>query len=282
MMINQIILCADDYSQNDDICVGILSLLDKKRLNATSCLVNEASWHTTHQALNPFKKKVYIGLHFNLTFGKPLSKLWKKKVGGSFNGLRPLFRRCFLIGYLKDAIAAEMNAQMDAFTHAMGKSPDFIDGHQHVHQLPGIRDVLIELHTKQKWTGFIRNTSNGLNDYLSLSGFPKRQLIALLGGNAIRNLLSQQNIATNTRFAGIYNFKNAVNYRDYFKQFLKLSQQGSLIMCHPGTRSNDTHDPLYQSRYHEYDYLMSDAFLEDLAVAGISLFNPAIEKTRFQ
>src|SRR3990167_1627949 len=278
-MIKKIILCADDYSQNDDICAGIITLLDKKRLNATSCLVNEVSWHRTHTALNQFKKKVYIGLHFNLTFGKPNSRLWKKQYGDSFNGLSPLLIRCYSTGYLKDAIAAEMNAQVDAFTHAMGISPDFIDGHQHVHQLPGVRDILIELHRDQKWTGFLRNTSNGFNDYLSLAGFPKQQLIALLGGNTFRNRLIKNNIPTNTSFAGIYNFKNAVHYRNYFKHFLKISNPGGLIMCHPGMRSQDIHDPLYQSRYHEFDYLMSNEFLTDLEAASLALFNPTFEET---
>ncbi len=30
----------------------------------------------------------------------------------------------------------------DAFAQAMGRMPDFIDGHQHVHALPGVRRVL--------------------------------------------------------------------------------------------------------------------------------------------
>lgn len=270
-MSKEIILCADDYSQNTDICDGILSLLNKKRLNATSCLVNLPSWHETHNGLNEFKKEVYIGLHFNLTFGNPLSRIWKKQYGNSFNGLSPLLRRCYSTGYQRDAIYAEINAQVDAFTSTMGISPDFIDGHQHVHQLPAIRDVLIDLHVKEKWTGFLRNTSNGINDYLSLTGFPKQQLISLLGGSAFRHCLTQKSITTNTSFAGIYNFKNAVNYRNYFKQFLKFSKPGGLIMCHPGLRSTDTHDPLYQSRYHEFEYLMSDEFLKDLQKANFSL-----------
>ncbi len=38
---------------------------------------------------------------------------------------------------------AEIEAQIDAFEQATGRRPDFIDGHQHVHGLPGVRKALI-------------------------------------------------------------------------------------------------------------------------------------------
>jgi chitin disaccharide deacetylase len=264
-MLKNILICADDYSQNNAICDGILNLLSQKKINATSCLVNSESWNETHQALNQFKNHALIGLHLNLTLGSPLSQTWKKYYGNSFPGLGQVIRRCYSSTYQKDAFVAEINAQVDAFTHALGINPDFIDGHQHIHQLPGLRDVLMASHTQQHWTGFFRNTSNGVSDYLSLASFPKRQLIALLGGHDFKKSLTQEKKASNTSFAGIYNFKHAANYRHYFKKFLKLSQPGGLIMCHPGMPSTDHRDPLYRSRHHEFHYFMSDDYVQDLA-----------------
>ena len=258
------ILCADDYSQNEDISAGILALIEKKRINATSSLVNSPAWSNAHHELLPYKTEAHLGLHLNFTCGKPLSTAWKKHYGTQFGSLGSVIKQCFLTGYSKQVLIAEITAQVEAFTNTMGMFPDFIDGHQHIHQLPGIRDVLIELYQTQQWTNFFRTTSNGLSDYLSLTAFPKSQVIALLGGCAFKKSLNKNDIQTNTSFAGIYTFKNVTNYRYYFKKFLKSTHAGGLIMCHPGKESLDSADPLYRSRPLELAYFMSDAFLNDL------------------
>ena len=263
--LSDFILCADDYSQNEAISDGILELIDKKRINATSSLVNSPLWSNAHHALLPYKTETQLGLHLNFTWGTPLSTAWKKQYGTQFGNLGSVIKQCFLTRYSKQVLIAEITAQVDAFTHAMGMFPNFIDGHQHIHQLPGIRDVLIELYQTQQWTNFFRTTSNGLSDYLSLNTFPKSQLIALLGASVFKKSLNKNNIQTNTSFAGIYNFENAANYRDYFKKFLKSTQTGGLIMCHPGKQSDDTSDPLYQFRPLEWAYFMSEEFLDDLS-----------------
>ena len=41
-------------------------------------------------------------------------------------------------------LAAEIDAQLQSFEDAMQAPPDFIDGHQHAHALPLIRDVLVK------------------------------------------------------------------------------------------------------------------------------------------
>lgn len=37
-------ICADDFAQNESISEGILNLASKKRINATSCMVNSLFW----------------------------------------------------------------------------------------------------------------------------------------------------------------------------------------------------------------------------------------------
>ena len=45
-------------------------------------------------------------------------------------------------------IAAEIARQLDAFEDALGRAPDFIDGHQHVHVLPGIRRAVLRCRSR--------------------------------------------------------------------------------------------------------------------------------------
>src|SRR5206468_3833869 len=42
-------------------------------------------------------------------------------------------------------IAAEIARQVDAFAQHFDRLPDHVDGHQHVHALPGIRDALLQM-----------------------------------------------------------------------------------------------------------------------------------------
>lgn len=270
-MSSAIILCADDFAQNCDISEGILLLAKNQRINAISCLVNSPAWPEMQQELGTVKTRNYLGLHFNLTLGKPLSSQWREHYGARFGSMRSLLKACYL-GQMNQAVVdAEIRAQLDAFSETMGCGPDFIDGHQHVHQLPVIRDAWLAWYAGQSSAVFFRNTSNGLADKFSPTGFPKRQLISLLGGLRFRRHLASQSIPANGVFAGIYHFSKAKQYRNYFRRFLATMQHNGLIMCHPGLESSDQNDPLSQYRFHELNYFMSEAFLTDLAEANCQL-----------
>lgn len=262
--IKQITLCADDYGQNTVISEGIVHLAEQGRINATSCMVNSEAWNETYQPLYALQSSTYIGLHFNLTHGAALSPDWKKKYGASLPGLASLLKQSCFRRLNPTIIATEIKAQVDAYTLAMNAYPDFIDGHQHIHQLPVIRDALLGIYADLPVGIFIRKTCNGWGDVLSTDGFPKRQSIALLGGIAFQKCLAHRALPANTSFSGIYNFKDAINYRHYFNEFLKHSQDGGLIMCHPGNSSDDISDPLRLYRHYERDYFMSDEYLSDL------------------
>ncbi len=269
--IKSIILCADDYGQNEAISAGILELARAGRINAVSCMVNAPFWRETHRALDEIKSSTYIGLHLNLTEGEPFSALWRTHHGTSFLTLPVLITKAYLRRLKVQTVAAEIEAQIDAFLKSMHAYPDFIDGHQHVHQLPIVRDALLLVYRRLELQSFIRSTSNGWRDLWSVHGFPKRSLITVLGGVALRRALVKQGIAHNTNFSGIYAFRQSPHYRRYFNWFLSQIQDGGLIMCHPGKASNDRSDPLSSSRHHELSYCLSDAFLGDLNTHSIQL-----------
>jgi chitin disaccharide deacetylase len=273
IMIKKIIICADDYSQNEAICKGIILLTKQKRINAISCLVNSPSWHETQQELKTLAKDTFIGLHLNLTFGQALSDKWQKRYSINFTNLSSLILKCYLRHLDKECVVAEIGAQLDAFIQETGFQPDFIDGHQHIHQLPIIREALIAIYLQKELTAFCRTTSNSWQDVMSYSNFPKRQAISMLGGFKFKKLLKQQELPANSSFLGVYNFARASEYPHFFKQFLQQINGGGLIVCHPGVESNDFSDPLHPYRHHEFNYLMSNDFLNDLNNKGCSLMH---------
>src|SRR5262245_51710288 len=106
-----IVLCADDYGQAPPISAGILSLIKHRRLSAVSCMVNTPFWREHAQWLKPYSSQIDIGLHLNLTEGKPLSETYQAVHGDTFFPLPTVLRRTFLRVLNQDAIAAECQAQ---------------------------------------------------------------------------------------------------------------------------------------------------------------------------
>lgn len=141
-----IILCADDYGQNTAISQAIIALLKEKKLSATSCMTNAPEWLTHAAWLATYKDHADIGIHLNLTEGKPLSAAFRESYGDSFPSLMTLLKKCYLRQWDPSNIYAELNAQLDQFIAGVGRLPDFIDGHQHVHHFPLIRNVVLKLY----------------------------------------------------------------------------------------------------------------------------------------
>src|SRR5262249_219742 len=121
------------------------------------------------------------------------------------------------------------------FKETMGSLPDFLDGHQHVHQLPQIRQILIKIYQKyfKNKQCYIRAPQSHSNWRDILLG-EKKILINLLGAKALKRLLEINQIAHPLSFSGVYNFDKSQHYSHYFKQFLNEIADQGLILCHPG------------------------------------------------
>ncbi|MES2218331.1 MAG: ChbG/HpnK family deacetylase [Pseudomonadota bacterium] len=263
-----IILCADDYGQNASVSQAIVDLFEQKRLSATSCMSTAPSWPGTVKLLEPFKNKVDIGLHLNLTEGKPLSKAMTK-----FLPLRDLIIKTHTKKIEKATILTELRAQLDNFTENFGALPDFIDGHHHVHQLPIIRDAVFELYEEKlrENSTYVRCTF----DPASLLrvrdvAYLKQLIIQLLGGIYFKKELEKRKVLHNKSFAGIYNFAESYEYSELFPRFLKQVGNGGIIMCHPGLMSKEE-DEIAASRHNEYLYFSSNAFTRDCNKAPVTL-----------
>src|SRR5438876_1108370 len=151
-MKKRIVLCADDYGQALAISQGIIHLIKEGRLSATSCMVNTSHWLDHAKWLIPYQHQIDIGLHFNLTSGNILSPGYVLKHGENFFSLPILLLKTFFRNLDQVAIEAECHAQIDRFFDAMGFLPHYIDGHQHVHQFPIIREAVIAVYEKRlRW-----------------------------------------------------------------------------------------------------------------------------------
>lgn len=271
-MKKRIVLCADDYGQAPAISQGILALVKQGRLSAVSCLATHPFWLEHASWLKPYQAEVDVGLHWNLTEGKPLSQAFHKAYGEQLFTLPTLMRQAFLRKLNQSVLEAECHAQLDSFESAFGCLPRFIDGHQHVHQFPVIRAALVNVYQQrlQAQGAYVRlvaikiKPSDLLNNY-------KKIIIYTMGTRGLQSLLTQRGIPHNHSFSGIYPFPQARHYPALFPQFLKEVHEGGLIMCHPGFNSVDADDAIAKARVAEYQYFASDQFLDDCAAQNVAV-----------
>lgn len=251
-----ILLCADDFGLSPGISDGILKLARMHRLSAVSCMVNTESFVLAAPQLLSLKDQVQIGLHFNLTDGYLLSK-----VNQPVFSLKKLLLKTHL--NLMDAafLKAELNAQLDRFIDVMGRLPDFIDGHQHIHQFPQIRQAVLELYKQrlQHHQVTVRSTWPALS--MKKHRF-KTKILALTGGKGMQRQLLKLDIPHNHYFSGVYDFSPDTDYRSLFRHWLGLSAHQTFIMCHPGAGDMQD-DPISAARNRELSYLQSEQFITD-------------------
>jgi len=251
--------CADDFAMNPEISEAIVLLVQKGVLHATSCMTQSAYWPTAAQQLKPFLPHIDVGLHLNFThlFDPPTSAY----------PLPQLMLKAWMRRLDPKIIQQSLEQQWNAFISEMGKQPDFIDGHQHIHQFPVIRDVLIEFITQHNFQGWIRN----LQHPLVISNYRiKTHLLAMLGASTLAETCKQKNIPQNQYFAGIYDFED-IHYAQLNQQWLMRAQDQLLIMCHPAIRALDPQDPIAAARVREFQYLSSSLFRDDCRLYQISL-----------
>ena len=260
-------LCADDFGQAPGISAGIVRLALARRLSAISCITNGTQWALDAPLLRGLPASVDLGLHFNLTEGRPLgprlAQAWLE-----LPGLKTLIARAHLGLLPRGAIRSEFQAQIKAFVDATGVAPAYIDGHQHVHALPIVRGLILDAVEHMRPMPALRSTGRILGPGFAL----KRQVIERSGGRALARELVQRELAHNPCLLGVYDFSEA-NYRALMQGWLKqVPPEGALLFCHPGEVSSPpAADAIAAARVRELAYFESAAFAQDLAQAGVVL-----------
>ncbi|HEY4067139.1 MAG TPA: ChbG/HpnK family deacetylase [Burkholderiaceae bacterium] len=260
-------LCADDFGLSPGISAGIARLAAARRLTAISCITNSPHWPTQAPRLHGLPETVDIGLHLNFTEGAPLSPRLARR-WPTLPPVSTLIARAHL-GLLPRAdLRNEVHAQLRAFIGAYGEAPKFIDGHQHVHHLPRLREIILDMAEHVQPLPALRNTGRLLGPGF---GF-KRWVIRNTGGHALERALHQRVLAHNPVLLGAYDFQT-LDYGALMRRWLALlPPEGGLVFCHPGARDpGDSPDAIGAARLRELAYLGSADFGDDLIEAGVEL-----------
>jgi predicted glycoside hydrolase/deacetylase ChbG (UPF0249 family) len=268
-------ICADDFGITEKVNRVIIKLIEAKRITETSCIVLSDFFFEDAKQLIKYQNNIGIGIHLTLTDFSPLSEIKSLTNNGKLIGITNLLMKSFIQNYSVSEIHKEINLQLDKFEKTLGFRPDFIDGHHHIHQLPLIRNIIINIIKKRYPSNYpwIRNSNENFFRIFKRKTSIIKSIFLSVMGKKIKKLAKRNSIKTNNGFSGIYNFSIDQDYGKLFKNFINDINSDHLIMVHPGENDEilSNIDSANKSRNLEFNYLISEKFSQVLIENNIEL-----------
>ncbi len=188
--LRKVILNGDDFGFSRGVNNGILDSLENGILTSTSVMVNRPRAAEAKALAN--LKGISVGLHLDLTEENPIER-WSKLL--------------YILTWPEQKIRDEFEKQVDRFNSIVGRIPDHIDSHHHIHWLTGFRHVVKEF-------GKENNIPVRCVDATFEMGFYGRSFTK-------------------------WNDPNGVTPQRLIKVIESLKPGVHEIMCHPGTYKDD-------------------------------------------
>lgn len=240
----RITLNIDDLGLSEPINQAVVELSNQKIIQACSFMSLGQTRPSDIQQLQA--NQTDIGLHLDFT------ELQKE------GSLQQVLLKSMQRAWRADFLQTKIRQQFAEFENKIGAIPAFIDGHQHVHQFPQIRQALLDVTLERYHQKIpIRSTKPLINDF-------KSNTIYYLGGHKFQSILRQQNWGHNPVFAGAYNFKlSQAQLLAQWRNWLQAAPaSGLLIMCHPATPDCHWSDAIKDAREIEWALFNSAEFAQ--------------------
>jgi predicted glycoside hydrolase/deacetylase ChbG (UPF0249 family) len=229
----RIVVCADDYGAEPGTSAVIRGLIEQRRINATTCLVEADAWAAAGPALAALlaaRPDVQVGLHLNLTERLPhvadadlIAPIGIHLARASLPATAGREQR----------IGASFRAQWDRFVTGFGHPPDFIDGHEHVHLFGASRRAIFQLAAETRFNGWVRQCETS-----SRRPILKRRVLDPFS-RVLRAEATAVGLATNPGFGGLRRFDPREDVAALWREDIAAMRSGGLLMVHPGV-ADDT------------------------------------------
>jgi predicted glycoside hydrolase/deacetylase ChbG (UPF0249 family) len=221
MFASKLIINADDFGYDSNTNAAIVCCFQKNLINSTTIMANMIGFEEAVELANKYGFKDRIGIHVNLTQGKPLTDLSGTGLvdqRGDYIKEAVFKSPIFFSTYIKKKIKAEIRAQYDKLL-AFGIQPTHIDSHHHVHILPWLAPLFVEF-------------AQGVNLKLRIITVAKRNNFFVISYNILLNIyFRKKNVHFTDRFGNV----------DYLMDYLhkkKNLEPVFEIMVHPAYKQN--------------------------------------------
>jgi predicted glycoside hydrolase/deacetylase ChbG (UPF0249 family) len=286
--VRNLIVNADDLGWTEGVNQGIAEAHRNGIVTSASLLANGAAFESAAE-LARTTPALGVGVHLNLSDGEPVAP--RELVTTLLNDraelegkpeslLLKLARRSFPI----EELELEWDAQIQK-VRENGIEPTHLDGHKHVHMLPGLFEVALRLAKKHGIAAIrISHEDSRLRAALSAGGKQNGSVVMKQGVQArglkllardAREQAERLGIAAADYFCGIAQTGELT--REGILRLLEILPEGTTeLMCHPGYVDADlakSATRLQSSRQTEVQILTDMAIRNIVASQGIRLID---------
>jgi len=250
--LKQAIVNADDFGLTTEINQGIIRAFKEGIVTSTSLSANGVAFLEA-VAFIKTTPPLDVGIHLTLVEERPV--LPPQTIPSLVDNTGRFRKKAqiFFVDYLKGKISMqevkrEFHAQAKKILD-QGISITHIDSHQHIHILPKIADITIEL-AEEYGIKFIRYPKEDMEFRNILSVRKIKRLVQQMAVNFFcfysRNRLKNYSL---DHFFGFYDGGH-LDKEKFINIFRKMGRGTSELMCHPGLGEN----PNTPSGYADWDY----------------------------
>lgn len=283
-----LIVNADDLGWTEGVNRGIAEAHRGGLVTSASLLANGRAFVSALDVARS-NLELGVGVHLNLSNGPPTAN--PNEVSSLLNAqgqlhlaTGALFLRIVTSRLNLDEVQREWEQQIRKVRGA-GISPTHLDGHKHVHMLPGLFEIAVRLAKKHGIRGIrISHEDSRLRAWLSsgtqqnttvlLEQAAQARVLKFLARNA-RDLADHAGLVTTDYFCGIA--QTGALTSDGVETLLKNLPDGTTeLMCHPGYADDDLQNSptrLQQSRQAELRILTEERTRKLVAREGIRLIS---------
>jgi chitin disaccharide deacetylase len=286
--VKNLIVNADDLGWTEGVNRGIAEAHHNGIVTSASLLANGAAF-ASGVALARSTPGLGVGVHLNLTDGAPVAPCelvasLLTNAGEFEGGPESLLLRIATRDVALPEVEQEWEAQIEKVREA-GVEPTHLDGHKHVHMLPGLFEIALRL-AKRYGIGAVRvaNEESSLRAALS-AGDELHAAVVLKQGVQARGLkllardareqAERAGISTADYFCGIA--QTGEMTKEGVARLLRSLPEGTTeLMCHPGYADEElqnTATRLQESRQTELEILTDVEIRNLVASQGIRLID---------
>ena len=282
------IVNADDLGWTEGVNRGIADAHRQGLVTSTSLLANGRAFASALEVSRNFPA-LGIGVHLNLSDGPPTAepesvRSLLNEAGDLSGGPESLLLRIASRKLSSEEVEREWDAQIGKI-RSTGVTPTHLDGHKHVHMLPGLFEVALRL-ARKHGIGAIRiaHEESKLRSVLSAGREQSARVLLMQGVQArglkllardAREMAERAGIAAADYFCGIA--QTGVMTREGMERLLEMLPEGTTeFMCHPGYVDEELRRSatrLKESRQEELEILTDPGIRKLVATKGIRLIN---------
>lgn len=242
-----LIVNADDLGYYKAADEGIIKAAKDGIITSATVVVNMPRAEKLPEAMKKLPA-LSLGLHFNLTHGKPLHKNVTSLTGNDAFFCHTADALCLKAS--PEDIACELRAQFNFFQKLFGRAPTHIDSHKHIHRKKNVLEALVSVARENKLP--VRSNSPYVHFYLK-----------------------SYNVATTNYFIGDVSVDAYWKKEKLLKTLKELPEGVTELMCHPGfaDKSGEYIGFYNAQREGELAALCDDEILQVIQEEGIQLIN---------